>query len=818
MIVTYVIYVPSIVDNSDLSLIVKNHYTYPPEGNYKPLEVKNRYGDKAYNKPRVPKKPNQVPSNEDVAAAERTYALIISGGIRPVSNNERYWNDCSFIYQTLVNTYAIPKSNIFTFMSDGTDPAPDMIRTDGSIISQPLDLDFDGEDDIQYAAKESNIKSVLNTLTSRLKKDDHLFIYVIDHGGRNSDGSYICLWDGDRIYDWQLAQMLTPFTDKLVNVNVVLGQCHSGGFVPYLNKLGCVVASACEAEEFSYGCTDVPYDEFVYQWTSAINGATPAGQSVVADFDGNGRVTMEETFLYASENDRLNNYEHPQYSSTPLSIGEDLAFNHLVPGVDLYIKDGYDDTGKEPNLITEKPWRSPSIWVRNSEDGIEEHENPYYDKTHLCSIVYIKVHNRGKEAYKGGDKWVIVYWAQASTHITEKMWKGRQVNSKGQVMGQPIVTMDAIPAIAPGDSAIMQVTWPLPKNLLGTVEDNDTEKHHFCLYAKIMDQPYDDGFVSTQQYFHLRESNNEAQKNVSIISGIDLEKGTTVYVGTPEDMSGSYTLELVPATAFDGRLMSKAKVEMKMSPLIYSAWAKGGFQATNIETIHANAPECVRFKANGAKLENLKLDKNEFDKVALKFNFTSCDFLSTTYTYDLIQRDENGNIIGGETFVIKAPQFVDIPIDIIGTPIGDRRFSLSVNNPEFQSIRWQDKSGEDIGEGNEITVLPTCDNNVYGVVALTDDGRMATGSVTIDEVQGIRSISPSTCVGDELTVELMQEAPANAVVTVSSVADGVAPISCPVARGDKSVKINASTLRSGVHAVALSVDDEIIDSKKFVKQ
>lgn len=35
---------------------------------------------------------------------------------------------------------------------------------------------------------------------------------------------------------------------------------------------------------------------------------------------------------------------------------------------------------------------------------------------------------------------------------------------------------------------------------------------------------------------------------------------------------------------------------------------------------------------------------------------------------------------------------------------------------------------------------------------------------------------------------------------------------------DIPVKINASALRSGVHAVALSVDDEIIDSKKFVKQ
>lgn len=79
---------------------------------------------------------------------------------------------------------------------------------------------------------------------------------------------------------------------------------------------------------------------------------------------------MEEAFNYAKTHDRVS-AEHPMYTSTPVSVGEDLAFTHLAPSVDLYIKDNPEDTGKEPNLTTDEFWKSPSIWVRNQDDKIE---------------------------------------------------------------------------------------------------------------------------------------------------------------------------------------------------------------------------------------------------------------------------------------------------------------------------------------------------------------------------------------------------------------------------------------------------------------
>ena len=64
-------------------------------------------------------KPNH-PRN--VTTSNNEYAVIISGGCNKFSNRERYWNDCSAMYQALVNVYNYDKDKIFVLMADGTNP------------------------------------------------------------------------------------------------------------------------------------------------------------------------------------------------------------------------------------------------------------------------------------------------------------------------------------------------------------------------------------------------------------------------------------------------------------------------------------------------------------------------------------------------------------------------------------------------------------------------------------------------------------------------------------------------------------------------
>lgn len=785
----------------------------PPSGNYVPLCVKNRYGDCSQQIPHV-KKSQQI-SNENTVS-QRTFAIILSGGISKYSNYERYWNDCSFIYQTLVNKFCIPKDNVYALMSDGTDPTEDMFSTSGVFKSQPLDLDFDGNADIKYAATKDNIRSILSSLSDKIKKDDHLFLYVIDHGGTTDSkmNSYICLWNNDILYDYELANLLEPFTEKYVNVNVVLGQCFSGGFNDDLEKIGCVVSSASKGNESSWSCPDIPYDEFVYQWTSAINEASHTGLHVFSDTDNNGRVTMEEAFNYAKSNDRRSK-EHPQYISTPSSIGEDLAFNHLPSSIDLYMKDNIEDTGKEPNTTTDIFGSSPSIWVRNKADEIEQHENPIYTPEHTVAFVYVKIYNRGKEKFSGG-KWLHVYWAKASTGFSNAAWKGRELYKNKFITGEHL-RAKPIPEINPGDSAIVRINWLLPDDIYEEEEKN-SEDHHFCILAKIMDTHIDDGYIEGEIYFDVQKYKNQVQKNVSIIYKEDLAKLKSVYVRNISNSSKKYTLELVPRTSLDKELYSKARVELKLAPEIYQAWERGGLQSEDVIQSSDTNPYTVRLTSPESKLKDINLSGKEFDKVSLNFSFSQPAYLTDeTYTYDLIQRDENGKIIGGETFIVEPPAAQYQTAGITATKTNDGKFYLTTNETEYNSIEWKNSTGEVIGKTRTIAVTPTTNNNEFTVITISKEGELASDSISLKSEFGIKSISPISSAENFINIELRNEAGMNSKFIVASAINGMIMFTKDIPIGTTMSKLEISSLPSGVYIINYNVNNETVDYRKFTK-
>lgn len=796
-------------DQSPVSRITK--FRLPPNGNFTPLEVKNRYGKWANQKPHVKK---VALSNDAKSAAKRTYAIILSGGHSKYANYERYWNDCSFVYQTLVNKYGVPKSNISVVMSDGTDPDADMHTTTGGFKSSPLDLDNDGQPDIQYAATRANVRKVLSNLSQKIRKDDHLFFYVIDHGGTTDykNQSYICLWDGESLHDYELADWLRPFNDKSVYINAVLGQCFSGGFIEELTKVGCVVAAASKGSESSWACPDIPYDEFVYQWTSAINEGNVFGQSVSSDVDKNHRVTMEEAFNYAYQHDRQRSKESPQYKSNPKSVGEDLAFNNLPEAVDLYIKDNEEDTGKEPNLTTTVFWDSPSIWVRNEEDGIEIHENPYYSKNHLAAVIYVKIHNRGKEDYTGG-KWLHMYWARASTGFNAKAWKGQEYYTDNSVTGGHLEPAH-IDTIKAGEYGIVRVTWALPRKLMA--QDNGTEKHHFCLLGQIFNN-WDPELKGSPM---VLQSNDIAQKNVSIISKENLQKGTNVFVRNIYKDNHKYSLEIRPRTLEDKPLLSKARLKLEMTTPIYDAWKRGGCRAKGIAYVPAINPQKVEFNSWDGRLEDICMNGADFEKVSMKFEFKPREiYFGESYTFDLIQKDEQGNIVGGETFVVKAPLFSYKPIDIIPTEIGAGKYELSADwqGTEY-SARWTDRNGEDIGEGNKVTVIPTLGNNEFSVTAISSQGEMVQESITLESETGLKSVTP-TSVEDFMNIELYESVKSAAMLRISSLTQGdMIMLSKELPVGTKQMRLDVSSLPSGMYVLTYSANGQIIDSKKFSKK
>ena len=191
--------------------------------------------------------------------------------------------------------------------------------------SSDPDLDGDGDDDVGYSATKANIATVFNDLQTTLGTGDHLFIFTTDHGGPEAEphddmNVVLNLW-GETITDNEF----TAEVDKIsstVPIMITMEQCFSGGFIDDIIPAGFsgqdrVIATAANASEFSYG------DTFSTLWISAVAGHDKSGTAVDADVDDNGKVSMQEAFNYAKDND--DRAEHPQFGETPAGIGSSLA-------------------------------------------------------------------------------------------------------------------------------------------------------------------------------------------------------------------------------------------------------------------------------------------------------------------------------------------------------------------------------------------------------------------------------------------------------------------------------------------------------------
>jgi len=273
-------------------------------------------------KPQISK--SSLKSSAVVPATGNRYAVVISGGMDRTNNYRRYWNDCSEIYRCLINRYGFTDANIYVLMSDGTDAGQDRRIGTNSYDSSPLDLDGDGDNDIDFSATKANITTVFNRLHSIVTTNDYLFIYSTDHGNQISGwDAELILW-GETITDKAFAVEVNKVNAGCMGI--VMEQCYSGGFIDDLWGNGRTVATACQFDETSCG-TGYLFDDFVHHWTAAVNRSYPDGTVANADNNGDGFITLQEAFNFATSHDECD--EHPQYSSINPNYGTSTTLRGL---------------------------------------------------------------------------------------------------------------------------------------------------------------------------------------------------------------------------------------------------------------------------------------------------------------------------------------------------------------------------------------------------------------------------------------------------------------------------------------------------------
>ena len=467
-----------------------------------------------------------------------------------------------------------------------------------------------------------------------------------------------------------------------------------------------------------------------------------------------------------------------------------------------------------PNKSTDKNWLSPDIWVRNADDNGTEYQNPYYSVSHKRAYIYVRVHNRGRETFTG-TKWLHMHWALASSGFTYKTWIGKDYDSEGRCIGEHMPSVK-IPVIYPGAYAIIKIPWELPADLMTST---DAVSHHFCLFAKISDYPANATSIDGTKYYDVLNSKLQAQRNVTIVDAKSASKGVSVYVRNPEETQQTFSLELVPRTGADEALYQKASIGMEMAPKISAGWQQGGMRVMNmaaVPSVNTRGNRVVRFASPDNRIESISLGAEEFDKVTLRFDFDKFATEDETYTFDLIQRAEDGTIVGGETFVINAPRQSAEGVGIATAEKADGTVELAAfDNAGFETVTWSDGSGNEIGTGNTVSVTPTAQNSEFTVKAYTADGKGAKASVSLEPARGIRSVE--TDGRDVAVVTLISAAGRDSRLVVTSVLNNTECMNVPLAEGAVKEEIDLSTMPQGVYAVTYIAGENVVGTVKFTR-
>ncbi len=133
-----------------------------------------------------------VPTN-----SAENYVVLFAGGAGLSSNRPRYYYNFRSVYEALVENYDIPRNHIYVLYADGTSSNADYMLNGASYNSN---MSYANGSHV-YSASKSNFTSVMRSLAEVADSNDHLLVYVYDHGSgeeddRNRRGEErICTWD-----------------------------------------------------------------------------------------------------------------------------------------------------------------------------------------------------------------------------------------------------------------------------------------------------------------------------------------------------------------------------------------------------------------------------------------------------------------------------------------------------------------------------------------------------------------------------------------------------------------------------------------------
>jgi hypothetical protein len=306
----------------------------------------------------------------------------------------------------------------------------------------------------------------------------------------------------------------------------------------------------------------------------------------------------------------------------------------MPPPGNVWMKDAWNDSGAEPDpgQASADMWKSPYIWVRNSQDV-----GPSYPAQHLhqsaipgqVNYIYVKLQNDGEQAAGTLRVWV----ADVATAL---LWPDSftKVGSVG------------VPTFPGHSTRIVEVPW------------TPTGNGPFSLIAKWVSEA--DPVAAPEPAnpdLLARGSNNVIWRSLNVVtlnSSIDEASGTLV-VRNPEQIQTFGRIVIKPSDANPNRSFFRSgSVIVQLDDGLLRAWGKTGYQGRGFQ--RAGRQLLITDPA-GALLDALALDPGAQNRMRMIFRLPREGRRKGRYHVDVIQSavgDGQVRQVGGASYQIQV--------------------------------------------------------------------------------------------------------------------------------------------------------------------
>ncbi len=231
----------------------------------------------------------------------RKYAVIISSNnvtMDDVAYHSVWWYDVIHQYRMLLNQ-GFTEERIFVLYGNGTDF--NTTHNDYNATS------LFGHSITDMAANRSNVFNVfIDSLRPRVDGDDFLHVWWMGHGTGHGPGqcslSMELTHTGEHVSDTELKahiDTVQSYNKRFVSVMT----CHAGGMIDNMDVAGdnstTFTSSTCIENSFEGPtCNGRNAADYNYWLANSFEQAEPCGDTCISDTDGNGFVSLEESFQY----------------------------------------------------------------------------------------------------------------------------------------------------------------------------------------------------------------------------------------------------------------------------------------------------------------------------------------------------------------------------------------------------------------------------------------------------------------------------------------------------------------------------------------